>query len=158
MPLLIVPLCKVSAVASDWDGWISGVCSLALHRRSISAQHTDATVSAAMLWLKAQIKRPFIIVPHRKRNTILRLKSLSLLLLRWASQHLNYRNIYLKTRLTLSIYLYTVYIIVLVIDYFSVLQEYWLIRCIEASVRSTALTLNPLPLIKGNRVNLINAY
>lgn len=46
----------------------------------------------------------------------------------------------------------------LFIDYFSVLQKYWLIRWIEASMRSTALTSNPFPLIKGNRVNLINAY
>lgn len=68
MPLLIVPLCKVSAVASDWDGWISGVCSLALHRRSISAQHTDATVSAATLWLRAEIKQAFLIIPPKKKE------------------------------------------------------------------------------------------
>lgn len=68
MPLLIVPLCKVSAVDADWDGWISGVCSLALHRRSISAQHTDATVSAATLWLKAEIKQAFLIIPPKKET------------------------------------------------------------------------------------------
>lgn len=69
MPLLIVPLCKVSAVASDWDGWISGVCSLALHRRSISAQHTDATVSAATPWLKAEIKQACFNYSTNKKET-----------------------------------------------------------------------------------------
>lgn len=146
MPLLIVPLCKVSAVASDWDGWISGVCSLALHRRSISAQHTDATVSAATLWLKAEIKQAFFNYSTKK------LKSLFLSLVRWAS---------MWCVLIIWISEHTIHSsdeISFFIDYFSVLQKYWLIRWIEASVRSTALTSNPFSLIKGNRVNLINAY
>lgn len=50
------------------------------------------------------------------------------------------------------------FLFLFIIDYFSVLEKYWLIRWIQASVRSTALTSNPFPLIKGNRVNLINAY
>lgn len=45
-----------------------------------------------------------------------------------------------------------------IIDYLSVLLEHCLIRGIEASARSTALTSNPFLLIKGNRVSLINLY
>lgn len=45
-----------------------------------------------------------------------------------------------------------------IIDYLSLLQERGLIRGIEATPRSAALTSNPFLLIKGKRVNLINAY
>lgn len=154
MPLLIVPLCKVSAVASDWDGWISGVCSLALRRRSISAQHTDATVSAATLRLRAEIKRAFFFnystkkkKKKKKKHVSWNWKGLFLSPQRWASMWcvliiwISERTIRSSDEISFFI------------DYFSVLQKYWLIRWIEASVRSTALTSNPFPLIKGNRVN-----
>lgn len=149
MPLLIVPLCKVSAVASDWDGWISGVCSLALHRLYLSS----ARRRNSELWhIRLKAVAILIITHTEKWKGVQRRKiNCSISLLKWAV-------FAVSEWLYLLLWWKMLYFFTIIIDYFTVSQLHWLIRWIEALVNSTVLTSNPLPLIKGNRVSLINSY